>query len=82
VVISHGTTDGQTAHVAEAMSHYNQTTAPFQPRSHTAISSFFEGLELIDPRLVHVPLWRPDQGQPPRDAPGQIAAYGGVGYKR
>ena len=36
VVISHGTTDGQPSHVAEAMGHYAQTTAEFQPRSHAA----------------------------------------------
>jgi hypothetical protein len=81
VVISHGTTDGQAPNVAEAMGHYNQTTAPFRPRSHAAVMAFFDGLDLVDPGLVHVPLWRPDRGQ---DIPDdrQVAAYGGVGYKR
>jgi SAM-dependent methyltransferase len=81
VVISYGTTDGQAPHVAEAMGHYNQTTAPFQPRSYAAVRAFFDGLDLVDPGLVHVPLWRPDQGQDTADD-GQVAAYGGVGYKR
>ena len=49
VVISHGTTDGQAPGVAEAMGHYNQTTAPFQPRSHSEVMAFFDGLEIIDP---------------------------------
>jgi len=79
VVISHGTTDGQAPHVAEAMGHYNQTTAPFQPRGHAAVRAFFDGLDLVDPGLVQVPLWRP--GQDARDD-RQVAAYGGVGYKR
>jgi hypothetical protein len=80
VVISHGTTDGQPAHVAEAMQHYDQTTASFQPRSRAEILRFFEGLELIEPGLVHVPQWRPDH---PRDEhhPELIAAYGGAGHK-
>jgi len=80
VVISHGTTDGQPAHVAEAMQHYDQTTAPFQPRNHAEILRFFDGLELIEPGLVHVPQWRPDH---PREAqhPERIAAYGGAGHK-
>jgi SAM-dependent methyltransferase len=81
VVISHGTTDDQAPHVAEAMGHYNQTTAPFQPRSYAAIRAFFDGLELVDPGLVVVPLWRPDQDQDTTDD-WQVAAYGGVGYKR
>jgi SAM-dependent methyltransferase len=80
VAISHGTTDGQAPQVAEAMGHYNQTTAPFQPRGHAAVLGFFDGLDLVDPGLVHVPLWRPDQGQD-ATGDGQVAAYGGVGYK-
>jgi hypothetical protein len=79
VVISHGTTDGQVPGVAAAMGYYSQATAPFQPRGHAAVAAFFQGLELVDPGLVPVPLWRPDQ-----DAGdgSQVAAYGGVGYKR
>jgi hypothetical protein len=69
VVISHGTTDGQAPHVAEAMGHYNQTTAAFQPRSR-------------DPGLVPVPLWRPDPPATTGRLPAQIAAYGGAGRKR
>jgi SAM-dependent methyltransferase len=80
VVISHGTTDGQPEHVAEGMEHYAQTTADFQPRSHAGVLRFFDGLELIEPGLVHVPRWRPDD---PRDAQNgeRIAAYGGAGRK-
>jgi SAM-dependent methyltransferase len=81
VVISHGTTDGQGPSVAAAMGHYNQTTAPFQPRGHAAVMAFFDGLELIDPGLVRVPSWRPGQGHNAGDD-GQVAAYGGVGHKR
>jgi S-adenosyl methyltransferase len=80
VVISHGTTDGQAPNVAEAMAHYNQTTAPFQPRNHAEFAAFFEGLDLIDPGLVRISRWRPDQGQDAGDDT-QVAAYGGVGYK-
>jgi len=81
VVISHGTTDGQAPGVAEAMVHYNQTTAPFQPRSHSEVMAFFDGLEIIDPGLVPVPRWRPDPRQA-GDPPGRIAAYGGVGRRQ
>jgi S-adenosyl methyltransferase len=59
VVISHGTTDGQPQHVAEAMEHYAQTTAEFQPRAHAEVPRFFDDLDLVDPGLVHVPRWRP-----------------------
>jgi SAM-dependent methyltransferase len=82
IVISHGTTDGQAPGVAEAMGHYNQTTAPFQPRSHAEVMTFFDGLQMVPPGLVPVPLWRPGQPRDAVDHPRQIAAYGGVGRKR
>jgi S-adenosyl methyltransferase len=81
VVISHGTTDGQPQHVAEAMEHYAQTTAEFQPRAHAEVLRFFDGLDLIDPGLVRVPRWRPDDPQDAQLAE-RIAAYGGAGRKR
>lgn len=82
IVISHGTTDGQAPGVAEAMSHYDQTTARFQPRSYAEVMAFFNGLELITPGLVPVPLWRPGQPADAAGHPRRIAAYGGVGRKR
>ena len=82
VVISHGTTDDQPPGVAEAMGHYNQTTAAFQPRGYADVEAFFDGFKLIDPGLVHVRLWRPDQPEDVGKHPERIAAYGGVGYKR
>jgi hypothetical protein len=82
VVISHGTTDGQAPNVAEAMGHYNQTTAPFQPRGYAEVRAFFDGLDMVDPGLVPVPQWRPSQRGETGDHPEQIAAYGGAGCKR
>lgn len=84
VVISHGTTDGQAPHVAEAMGHYDQTTARFQPRSRAEVMAFFDGLDMLDPGLVPVPLWRPwlTGGEDAGGPHAQVAAYGGVGCKR
>ena len=64
------------------MSHYDQTTAPFRPRSHTEVMTFFDGLELVTPGLVPAPLWRPGRPGAADDHPWRIAAYGGVGRKR
>jgi SAM-dependent methyltransferase len=80
VVISHGTTDGQPEHVAEGMEHYAHTTADFQPRSHAEILRYFDSLDLIDPGLVHIPRWRPDDLRDAEHAE-RIAAYGGAGRK-
>ena len=80
LVISHGTTDAQPQHVADAMAHYDQTTAPFQPRGYPDVLRFFGGYDLIEPGLVHIPLRRPDTPED-ADRPEHAAAYGGVGRK-
>ena len=82
VVISHATTDDQPPHVAEAMRHYHQTTAPFRPRGLAEVGAFFDDLELIDPGVVHLPLWHPSRPCDAGEHPELIAAYGGVGCKR
>jgi len=81
LVISHGTTDDQPRHVAGAMAHYDQTTAPFQPRGYPDVLRFFDGFDLIEPGLVRVHRWRPQNPEDIAQA-GVIAAYGAVGRKR
>jgi hypothetical protein len=81
LVISHGTTDAQPRHVADAMDHYDQTAAPFRPRGYPDVLKFFGGYDLIEPGLVHIPLWRPDTPEEAVQAE-RAAAYGGVGRKQ
>ncbi|MDT0306612.1 SAM-dependent methyltransferase [Streptomyces sp. DSM 44917] len=65
---------------ARAQQEYNDTGAvPYNLRTRDQIAGYFEGLELVEPGVVPVPLWRPDLpeldgGQPPN-------AVGGVGRK-
>ena len=42
------------------------------------IARFFDGLELVDPGLVNVTLWRPGR---PSGTPRRSLMYGGVGLK-
>jgi hypothetical protein len=47
------------------------------PRTHEEVARFFEGLEMVDPGLVFIEDWRPDQ--PADDY--EIPLHGGVGRK-
>jgi SAM-dependent methyltransferase len=47
------------------------------PRSRDAILRMFNGRELVDPGLVLVSRWRPEDGEPGPDS-GRAWAYGGV----
>jgi S-adenosyl methyltransferase len=60
LVVSHGTSDIGPERVAEAVRTRNQGGARIIARTGVQIRRFFEGLELVDPGLVRLPLWRPD----------------------
>ncbi|GGX59060.1 SAM-dependent methyltransferase [Streptomyces minutiscleroticus] len=63
----------------QAQDGYNETGAvPYFLRPVDKIEAFFEGLELVEPGVVSVPLWRPEDGSA---APTPIGQHGGVGRK-
>ncbi|MEE1759846.1 MULTISPECIES: SAM-dependent methyltransferase [unclassified Streptomyces] len=63
----------------QAQDGYNESGAvPYNLRTVDEITSFFDGLELLDPGVVSVPLWRPDATDP---APEVIAEHGGLARK-
>ncbi|MET9909917.1 SAM-dependent methyltransferase [Streptomyces sp. NPDC006476] len=62
----------------QAQDAYNETGAvPYFLRPVEQIEGYFEGLELVEPGVVSVPLWRPDSDAD--TAP--IGQHGGVGRK-
>ncbi len=79
VAISHFTMDQQGAEAVaryEAMYEAGQIDA--RARSKEILAGFVSGLDLIDPGLVSVVDWRPDQPAGQRPEPEQVAIYGMV----
>jgi hypothetical protein len=86
LAISHGTRDipARTDMSAEAMTEmgsrveelYQETTAFLVTRTREQVARFFDGFELVDPGLVEIQRWRPEE---PSLLPGGF--YGGVGRK-
>ncbi|WP_406724442.1 SAM-dependent methyltransferase [Streptomyces sp. GD-15H] len=63
----------------QAQDGYNKSGAvPYNLRAVDEITSFFDGLELLEPGVVPVPLWRPDT-ETPESAP--VAEHGGLARK-
>jgi hypothetical protein len=63
----------------DAVSHYNENSAnTYHPRSPGQISSFFDGLEAVEPGIVPLPEWRPED---PAAAREQVPGMGGVARK-
>jgi hypothetical protein len=79
-VISHGTQDFSPARATAAVQGYEEATAPFVLRSGERIERFFDGLDMVEPGVVQLPLWRPD-GDIEGD-PSKIWLYAGVGRKK
>jgi hypothetical protein len=64
----------------EAVRHYNENSAStYHPRSPERISSFFVGLDLVEPGVVELSRWRPDGTSGP-DA-GEVPGLCGVARK-
>jgi hypothetical protein len=71
----------------KAQEGYAKTGAvPYRSRPAEEITSFFDGLEWVEPGFVSIPLWRPDR---PADgvpvigsSPTPVANYGGAARKR
>ena len=74
-------TDTNPAGVA-AQEQYNRSGAvPYRLRSPAQLTSFFDGLELVEPGVVSVSQWRPDPADAVGGPPAAVDAFGGVGRK-
>jgi S-adenosyl methyltransferase len=84
LALTHATAEEVGPAVAEqAEDLYRRATAPFHFRTHDQIARLFDGLELTEPGIVYVPLWRPESATELLvDRPSRSIAYAGVAYKR
>jgi O-methyltransferase involved in polyketide biosynthesis len=63
----------------QAQDSYNETGAvPYFLRPVAQIAAYFDGLELVEPGVVSVPLWRPEKSS---GEPVPIGQHGGLGRK-
>lgn len=75
LVISDGTNTSR--EIVEGQRIANQGGHPYHLRSPEQIAGFFDGLELVEPGVVSLPHWRPDDDPPPPAMDG----YCGVARK-
>jgi O-methyltransferase involved in polyketide biosynthesis len=81
VVLSQVTSDISPEGVAKAAGLFRQSGTPFFPRTHAEFSRFFDGLELLDPGVVAVSEWRPEEEDLAAQAEGVVPVYAGVARK-
>ncbi|MGW2566432.1 SAM-dependent methyltransferase [Streptomyces sp. NPDC001537] len=82
LAMSHGTHEDRpdTADAVRKL-YKSRATSPVTTRSHDEILELFTGFDLVEPGLVHLPLWRPDPDDVIPDNPKEYWVYVGVGRK-
>ena len=83
VAISHGSMEGFPPEIASQLVRlYKNTSQPVRVRTRAEIERFFEDLELLEPGVVLLPLWHPeDPNDLMLDHPERSSAYAGVARK-
>jgi hypothetical protein len=83
LVIAHASDVNMSRETLDRMQRiYSRTPTPVKARSGAEIARFFEGLELVEPGLVYIPLWRPDAPDDLFvDEPSRCPGYAGVARK-
>jgi hypothetical protein len=81
VALANVTYEDQSPEVIEAQKLSNQIDTPICLRSRRELLEQFDGLSLVEPGLVHIPLWRPDSPLYMDEHPERFGVLGGVGRK-
>ena len=82
VAANQGIAGAQRRYDASARPRYGASApGPYVLRRPDELTSFFDGLDLIEPGVVPCPAWRPDGRGPDGGSPDAAAAYCGVARK-
>jgi hypothetical protein len=82
IAVSHATDEGRPVAVQAMGKVYSDgVPTPGGIRSRAGIRRFFDGLRLVDPGLVNVPLWRPGAPADVPADPGRFWVLAGVGVQ-
>ncbi|MEV4257163.1 SAM-dependent methyltransferase [Spirillospora sp. NPDC049652] len=81
LVLSHGTDDALPEHVRSMTDLSKKRQSEAFMRSRAEVAAFLDGLDVLDPGVVFLPEWRPDEGDEQGSPKARVMAYGGVGRK-
>jgi hypothetical protein len=81
LAISHGTADGLRELVEKIAQQSAENRYPLSLRRHADVARFFAGFELVEPGLVWLSQWRPEDPDDVAEQPERAGNYAGVGRK-
>lgn len=78
LVISHSTYEDQPQEMLDAQQLSARTATEITLRSRAEITSYFGDWTILEPGVVHMPLWRPESPSDVDEHPERFGAFGGV----
>lgn len=78
LVVSHDTADGREAAMQQLVGLYAEVGRPVVLRSHAELAALLDGFELVEPGIVHMPLWHPTDDDPVIVPPETSCVYAAV----
>lgn len=78
LVISHDTADGRETAMRQLAALYAEVGRPVVLRDHAQMTALLAGFDLVEPGIVHMPLWHPHADDPVSDDPTQSCVYAAV----
>ncbi|WP_447006283.1 SAM-dependent methyltransferase [Saccharothrix isguenensis] len=81
LALSQFTADLQPEEMAGVVAVMRNSANPMFPRGHAEITAFFDGFDLVEPGVVPLPLWRPEEGAVDEDV-DRAGIFAGVGRKK
>jgi SAM-dependent methyltransferase len=78
LALSHATLDGNVEVMRDHEQIYRRSATPINARTHAQVTALLDGFDLIDPGVVHLPLWRPDPDEQTPEHPERYSGYAAV----
>lgn len=75
LILSHDTADGREAPMRRLAALYTEVGRPVVLRDRAEMAALVDGFELVEPGVVHMPLWRPNGDDPAYENPEQSCVY-------
>lgn len=81
LVISHASADGAPDRADDHQALYRRTATPMRMRTRDEVAALLGGFTLVDPGLVFLPEWRPDDPSAVLENPERFTGYAAVGRR-
>jgi hypothetical protein len=81
LVISHSTKESWPGETKEITEMYQRTATPLTWRGRSQVGRLFDGFTLVDPGVVWVAQWHPNERESGVDHPERSGIHAGVGRK-